>query len=270
MLPPLRDYPFALRPMIAAHRGATAGGLMENGLEAIEAALLSGAEMIEIDVQWTLDEIFVCYHDESVENVAGKKRLIHATNAVELLAIEHDGHAAVTRLADIVALAKGRAYLNLEIKEYSARNPQSFMQALAALIRSQQMEDQVLFSSFRIEYVREVPWNIPSVIIHPTDAMFAYFAQRSATPITVDKGLEMMLPSEVMRISQATCYACQLSELTPAAMEDIRRHNLFLTIYTITSPEEFRQAAAAGAKAVVCDDAAEIAIVRNHMFPPKR
>src|SRR5436309_10036251 len=63
-LVPLKEYPFDKKPMICAHRGDTSHGAMENSIAAIDAALASGAEMIEIDVQMTADGEFICHHDE--------------------------------------------------------------------------------------------------------------------------------------------------------------------------------------------------------------
>ena len=52
--------------MICAHRGDTSGGFIENSLAAIDAALESGADMIEVDVQMSADEVLVCHHDATL------------------------------------------------------------------------------------------------------------------------------------------------------------------------------------------------------------
>jgi len=42
-----------------------------------------------------------------------------------------------------------------------------------------------------------------------------------------------------------------LSEIDDKARMDIKKHNIFLSVYTITTPEGFMHAIAEGAKAVV-------------------
>src|SRR5437016_6201561 len=107
---PLKDYPFAARPMIIAHRGDTSLGARENSVEAIAAALLSGADMIEIDIQWSADEEFVCWHDESHPLLL---QPIHRTEFRDLQAV------GVASLVEILDLAKEKVYFNIEVKEYS-------------------------------------------------------------------------------------------------------------------------------------------------------
>src|SRR5207253_7933212 len=104
---PLKDYPFAVRPMIVAHRGDTSLGATENSVEAAAASLITGADMIEVDVQWTADEVYVCWHDESHPNLSSP---IHKSLYSDVKA------AGVSTLVEILELGKGKTYFNLEIK----------------------------------------------------------------------------------------------------------------------------------------------------------
>src|SRR5437016_1970730 len=67
VLVPLREYPFDKKPMICAHRGDTSHGAIENRIDAVDTAIASGAEMIEIDVQITSDGVLICHHDDTLE-----------------------------------------------------------------------------------------------------------------------------------------------------------------------------------------------------------
>ena len=256
---PLRDYPFAARPMVVAHRGDTSLGARENSLEAIGAALISGADMIEIDVQWSADEEFVCYHDAVFAPLDAE---VHTLSYKELK------EAGITSLAEILDVAKGKVYFNLEVKEYSARDPQLFMHRFIELLTKLDVAEYVLISSFRMEFLREAGWTIPTVVIHPDDDMYQYFALRSYTdPIVLHRPLASYLPSELLAISRATSYACQLSELTPDGLADIEKYNIMLSVYTITTELEFDQAVARGARALVCEHPQEFAALRNRRFP---
>src|SRR4051794_2543040 len=106
---PLKDYPFAARPMIVAHRGDTSLGARENSIQAIAAGVLCGADMVEVDVQWSADEEFVCWHDEAHPF----KAPIHKTMFKDLQA------AGMASLIEIIETTKDKVYLNIEVKEYS-------------------------------------------------------------------------------------------------------------------------------------------------------
>jgi glycerophosphoryl diester phosphodiesterase len=258
MMLPLKDYPFAARPMIVAHRGDTSLGAKENSIEAIASALVSGADMIEVDVQWSADEVFVCHHDE-------KHPALGAIHNAEYQKLKEHG---VSSLIEILTIGKGKTYFNIEIKEYSARDPKRFMHALVELLVKLGLDEDVLLSSFRPDFLREGGWKIPTCIIRPDEEMRQLLTFRSfADPIIFEKPLRAYLPSELMHIARATGYACQISELTPDSLADIERHNIFLGVYTITSDLEFDEAVARGARILVCEHPHKFAALRNHRFP---
>ncbi len=256
---PLKDYPFAARPMIVAHRGDTSFGAAANSREAIASALISGADMIEVDVQWSADEEFVCYHDEQHPKMS---------EPVSLSTYRELKAQGVASLVEVLTLGKNKTYFNLEIKEYSARDPKRFMHALVQLLTELHLDEFVLLSSFRPDYLREAGWTIPTCIIHPDEQVRELFTFHAfGEPIVLDRPLASYLPSELMEISRATGYACQLSELTPDALADIEKRNIFLGVYTITSELEFDRAVARRALALVCETPREFAVLRNERFP---
>ncbi|HEY3874394.1 MAG TPA: glycerophosphodiester phosphodiesterase [Candidatus Kapabacteria bacterium] len=256
---PLQDYPFAARPMIVAHRGDVSLGARENSIEALATAIASGAEMTELDVQWSADEQFVCYHDEAHPAM---DKPIHQAMFEELK--KHH----VSALTEILAVGKGKMYFNLEIKEYSDRDPARFMHALVTLLEELKLDGHTLFSSFRADYLREAGWQIPTCILHPDESMREMFAFRAdGNPIVFEKPFRRYLPSELMAIARATGYACRIEELTPDSLADIERHNIFLGVYTITSEREFDEAVARGARILVCENPRDFVELRNHRFP---
>jgi glycerophosphoryl diester phosphodiesterase len=81
------------RPLICAHRGASAS-LPDNSLEAFEAAIASGCELIETDLRRGPDGRIVLAHDE-----------------------EEALREGVVELESLLELARGRIRLDLELKE---------------------------------------------------------------------------------------------------------------------------------------------------------
>jgi glycerophosphoryl diester phosphodiesterase len=243
--------------MIVAHRGDTSMGARENTVEAIAAATLTGADMVEVDVQMSADGVFVCHHDEKMPD---GRRL----SDMSLDELQSQG---VSKLTDILGTAIGKVYFNLEIKEYSARDPRAFMQGLIALLEQRRLQDQVLFSSFRIDYIREAGWHIPTALIRPDEDMQRFFDSRSQTPVAFTKPIVDYLPSELLALSRATGYACSIDELNARDLADINKHNIFFSIYTITTKEEFDRAIQGGAQGLVCENAREFAELRNRLYP---
>lgn len=256
--------------MIVAHRGDTSKGAIENSLKAIAEAMETGADMIEIDVQQTADEVFVCYHDETVIDPNGDRKAIHKLTLKELVEGEfrdHNGDRFVpTPLLSVLELTRGKIYLNLEIKEYSARDPKRFVEALRVLVDRMGMTLQVLLSSFRIDYVRETPWTLPSCIIQPSEGMLQFFASRSSLPGSIPSNAASLKPSELMQASRATTYACMLEELDEQRVRDIKSRNLHLSVYTVTTEEEFKRAVQMGAKALVCEQPRKFVKLRDSLY----
>ena len=84
--------------MIVAHRGEVSLGATENSVEAIAAAIPTGADMIEVDVQWTADEEFVFWHDEFHPELSAA---IHQSMFAEVQ------KAKVSALVEIFEVVKG-------------------------------------------------------------------------------------------------------------------------------------------------------------------
>jgi glycerophosphoryl diester phosphodiesterase len=261
-LVPLKEYPFESKPMICAHRGDTSRGAIENSISAVDAALATGAEMIELDVQMTSDGILICHHDDVLDK--GDKLPIWQRTYEDLLS--QSNADALPKFEEVLRHAAGKAYLNVEMKDYSGYHPSRFVHPLVALVRQYGMHDRSLYSSFRFDYIHALPWDSLSVIIRPTSEVVAYFNARSISPIITPKPVEKMLPSEVLQFAHATSYACMLSEISDEFRADIKKHNIFLSIYTIKTIEGFQHAILEGVKAVVTDIPRELITFRDTLF----
>jgi hypothetical protein len=153
------------------------------------------------------------------------------------------------------------------MKEYSARPGQTFIPPLVHLVREHGMQEYALYSSFRLDYLRGMPWDTITTVIHPTTEIHGFFSARSSAPVPLTKKIEEFLPSELMALSFATTYACTLNELTEERQKNIVSRNIHLSVYTITNEEEFKRAIALGARAVVTDIPHELVELRNKLYP---
>lgn len=250
--------------MICAHRGDTTHGAKENTLDAVREALSSGADMIEVDVQMTSDGVIVCHHDETI--TVGPDTLTIWQETYRSLCARL-GEKAPAKFEDILTVAHNKAYLNIEMKEYSSRAPETFVTPLVDLVRKQDMGGYCLYSSFRIDYLQRMPWDTVTTVIHPTSDIINFFNARSASPVILPRKVEELLPSELMGLARAVAYACKLDELTEARLNDVHSRNIHLSVYTITHEEEFERALLLGARAVVTDIPHKLVQVRNERYP---
>jgi glycerophosphoryl diester phosphodiesterase len=121
---------------IAAHRGA-AELAPENTLDAYDYAVAYGVDMIEVDVQQTLDGVFVAFHDTEVDaktDGSGPIGLMTADQVAALNAADNDtwrgsafDPARIPTLEEVLALADRRGVgIYVDMKE-SLTNVPAFM-----------------------------------------------------------------------------------------------------------------------------------------------
>ena len=93
---------------IIAHRGYVAGNV-ENTISGLVSAANAGADLIEIDIQQTVDGEFVVFHDRTLRRLAGKNGVIANMPLSELktLTIHQNGFSdKIASLDDCIEIAK--------------------------------------------------------------------------------------------------------------------------------------------------------------------
>lgn len=142
------------QPFVVAHRGYSATH-PENSPQAFDAAIATGADLIETDVRLSRDGVLVCNHDRDVLRVKNIPREVAALSAGELAAL------SVVNLAQVLETAQGRVGVLLDVKLEH--------EALAALIleevRRFGMEDQVVFGLGALGQVRALKHRAPGVAV---------------------------------------------------------------------------------------------------------
>jgi glycerophosphoryl diester phosphodiesterase len=139
--------------LVIAHRGAwgpaTPGAPAENTLEAFEAAIALGADMIEFDVRRTRDGHLIVYHDARVKTVPTSSMRYDA------LKIKRT-RTRPPLLSEVLALTKDRIALNLEIKEPGC------VEETVALLRPFGLE-RCLLTSFLDDIMFEAKTHAPEL-----------------------------------------------------------------------------------------------------------
>ena len=99
-----------------AHRGLHGEALVENSRSAIAAAVEQGFG-VELDVQLSGDGEAMVFHDYELDRLTAGRGRIAALAAAELQAIPLRGCGeAIPRLAEALAIVRGRAPLLIEVK----------------------------------------------------------------------------------------------------------------------------------------------------------
>jgi glycerophosphoryl diester phosphodiesterase len=145
---------------ITAHR-AGAVKAPENTLAALEQAIADGADFAEIDVQTTRDGELVILHDGDLARIAGDPRRVEEFTLSELRRLDigrwhSDAFTGqhVATLGEMIALARGRIRLNVELK-YNRKDPVLAAKVLE-LLRSEGTLDECIITSLEHSAIREV------------------------------------------------------------------------------------------------------------------
>lgn len=77
-------------PLVAVHRGQNAGSVVENTAKAVRAAIVSGADIVEIDVIESTDGDFFTFHNGYEEAYFGLDRDILTLSTAELEELQFD------------------------------------------------------------------------------------------------------------------------------------------------------------------------------------
>lgn len=153
--------------LVAAHRGSSAGNIPFNTMEAFEAALYSGADILETDVIISKDEELFIFHtgkekqhlnqDIRLEDMTGEE--IRKLRYVNFDNDPTDYH--IPSLDEFLEAFKDRCFINLD-------HGWSFLPQLIDAVRRHGMEDQVIIKSpGKMEYAKIMEVLAPEMMFMP-------------------------------------------------------------------------------------------------------
>lgn len=201
--------------LIIGHRGA-AGLAPENTLEAFQAGIDAGADILEFDVRLTRDNILVVVHDFHTIRTHHKASLISRSTYQELQSLS-EKYPPITRLEVILDRYFGRILLNIELK--SRGSGELLIQLLKkSYIQKATDWDNVLISSFRgseLLRVRRLAAHANLAMLHHENP-FLFVAYQ--------------------RFLRLTAVGFHRLYLNPFAIEIAKRAKLFIYAYTVDRP----------------------------------
>lgn len=188
------------RPLVVAHRGASSSE-PENTAAAFEAAIVAGADAVELDVRMAADGIAVVMHDADVSRTTNGRGLVRDLTSEQIRRLRiptaDGGGAEVPTLEDTLAACSGRVGVDLEIKNVPGEpdfepDRQRAVEAALNAIDHVAFSGMVLLSSFNplsIARSRVLSPDVPTGLLtdHRVDA-------RAALGFAHEEGHAWVLP----------------------------------------------------------------------------
>jgi len=219
---------------ITAHRGAS-GLAPENTLVAMQRAHAEGAGAAELDVQVTADGAVVLMHDASLRRTTGDDRDLADVTLADLRRLEAGRWFAeefagepVPTLAEVLAWARGRLVLNIEIK-VTGRSPE-IAGKVVALITAAGAEDRCFVTSFDRATVEEVKRLAPGL---RTGLIFA-----------------VTYPDDVFTAGWEIL-SCQHTGVNAAFVRQAHRADKQVHVWTVNDPERMKALLGLGVDSII-------------------
>ena len=219
----------------------------ENTLRSIRRALELGARCVEIDVQ-RVEQHLVVFHDDRLERTTNGSGFLGDHTFRDLRLLDAGKGERIATLDEVCALLKGRAGLNIELKDPDTAGPVA--QAVASLVERGWDGQSFLVSSFSQPALREIRRRDPELQLgvlssgaDPADLQFA-----------AELGAFSIHPA---RDSVSTALVRQAHAL-----------GLAVYVYTVNDPGEIRRMSELGVDGVFTDYPDRVAGPANQSADP--
>ena len=155
------------KTLLCAHRGVSGANVPCNSMAAFKAAVMSGADMIELDVAKSLDGKFFVFHPGMENAHLRKKKLISLMNSekVEKLRFVNQDDCptdyGVNTLEEILDYLRGKCYINVD--KYWTDIP-----GITKCIRKCGVEKQVVVkTAIKGRYISQLIESAPDLMFMP-------------------------------------------------------------------------------------------------------
>lgn len=231
---------------VIAHRGASAY-YPENTLSAFEAAIEMNADMIELDVLITKDNVPIVFHDEKLDQKTNGKGLVVDHILAEIKKLDAGSwfgekfkNERIPTLREALELTKDKILVNIEIKTEAVtdRTEPGIVKIVLDLVEELQMSDQVIISSFDYRVLERIRNSNSSVKV----AML--YERRQSY------GREPVVLVDVYGVD---AFNVSNRELADSWVTQLNDNNIPFFVYTVNDPALMRSLIRKGAKGIFTD-----------------
>ncbi|EQB39248.1 hypothetical protein M947_07190 [Sulfurimonas hongkongensis] len=229
--------------LIAAHRGFSHFN-PENTLKALEFSV-GRCDFIEIDVQLSRDKKAVIFHDQTLRRTTNidKDFKVYELSYKELSKLDYgswfDGiYEPMLDLKTALGFSKKHKMpLNIELKDTSEFcSDAEFVFIVLSLIESFEMQEEILLSSFRHEYLAIIKEMQPNI----------------STAILVEDALPKN-PIEYLVALDAKAYNISDELADAKTVKSLRESDIFVNVYTINDEKRAKELFFMGVNAIFSD-----------------
>jgi len=226
---------------IIAHRGDSKTHL-ENTFSAIQAAILCGAEIIEIDIRKTSDGHFVLMHYADIGKTTEGTGLVCNLSLDQIRSIRTLNGEKIPTLKEILSLVKNRAFLKIDIKESIVDN------SLFELIQDQGMTEHVMFTSVFLRSLKKTRKFFPQVKIEVG---------------WLNKKIPLEKILKKTRRVQADFIGPHHTIISKTLVDTAHKNGVGVHVWTVNYPEKMKAMIALGVDGITTDDPREAIQIRN-------
>jgi glycerophosphoryl diester phosphodiesterase len=140
-------------PIVFGHRGACAHA-PENTIASFKLAVEQGADFVELDAKLSLDGQVMVIHDQTVDRTTNGVGTVNQLTLAQLKELDAGSKfniqfagEKIPTLDEVFKAVGKEIFVNVELTNYSSKRD-DLIPKVAEVVKANQMEDRVLFSSF--------------------------------------------------------------------------------------------------------------------------
>ena len=227
-----------------AHRGASSER-PENTLSAFGLAIEQRADVIEADVRASSDGELLVLHDATLDRTTSGEGPLAEITADDARALDAGDGERIPTVAEVLQVARGRARVNLDLKEIGVVEP------AVRLVHQTGMVDSVTFISFLPE-----AWDLVADLSPESPVVQLVDSATSLAGLAMGEGV-----AQSVAIGVGVPYGL----VQPELVERMRRHGLGVFAWTVDDDAEMRRLIDAGVKGIVTNRPAALAEVMRQL-----
>jgi glycerophosphoryl diester phosphodiesterase len=234
------------RVLVLGHRGSLGPQRGENTVRAVEAALESGADGVEVDVRLTSDGVLVCSHDAVLHTVLGGSLQVASHTWDELRRAALRVGERLATLEEVLAAVgrRGPCHVVIEVKPavdeaWAARTAAALVEALGGVSRA--VSVSVTVSSF--------DWRLLGMVRSAVGG-----GVRTAVLGRAETSAHAVLRHALDAGHQEAHLSLAALRRTPHAVRLARQLGVAVTAWTVNGCDDLRRVAEWGVDAVITDN----------------
>jgi glycerophosphoryl diester phosphodiesterase len=231
-------------PVIFGHRGACALA-PENTIASFKLAVEHMADFIELDAKLSADGEVMVIHDQTVDRTTNGSGRVNQLTLAQLKELDAGGKfdkkfsgEKIPTLDEVFKAVGKEIFVNVELTNYASKND-DLVTKVVAIIKANQMESQVLFSSFLPKNLAQVHNLLPEA---PVGILCLEGFAGSFSRSFLLKGLSPRFLHPYLK------------DTTPALVEKEHKRGRKVNVWTVNAEEDLRRLFSIGVDGVFTDD----------------